>query len=395
MSSPLREVATLFLRLGVTSFGGPAAHIALMHEQLVRRRRWLDDARFLDLVGLANLVPGPNSTELAIHLGRERAGWRGFAVAGLAFIVPATVLVLGLAWMYERYGALPQAASLLAGVKAVMIAIIAQALWTLAPKAVKGPLTGALGAGALALALLGINEIALMFGAGLLALSVRAARGGARGGPLAAVLTAPVATLREGLPPTAGALTAAAAAAPLAAVAVPFSLPALFLSFLKIGAVMYGSGYVLLAFLRAEFVTRFGWLTEQQVLDAVAAGQITPGPLFTAATFIGHLLGGVPGALLATLGIFLPSFVFVALTGPLLRGRERSPRLGAFLDGVNVAALGLMAAVTWQLGRAVLVDVTSALATLAALFLLVRTKVNSFWLICGGAALGLVRGALG
>lgn len=391
MSAPLREVATLFLRLGVTSFGGPAAHIALMHEQIVRRRRWLDDARFLDLVGLANLVPGPNSTELAIHLGRERAGWRGFAVAGLAFIVPATVMVLGLAWIYERYGALPQAASLLAGVKAVMIAIIAQALWTLLPKAVKGPLTGALGAGALVLALLGVDEIALMFGAGLLALGARAARGGMGGGPLSFALAGPLATVREGAPQAAGAVAVATAAA----MTVPFSLPLLFLSFLKIGAVMYGSGYVLLAFLRAEFVTRFGWLTEQQVLDAVAAGQVTPGPLFTAATFIGHLLGGVPGALLATLGIFLPSFVFVALTGPLLRGRERSPRLGAFLDGVNVAALALMAAVTWQLGRAVLVDIPSAVATLAALLLLVRTKVNSFWLICGGAVLGLARGALG
>ena len=382
MSSPLREVTTLFLRLGLTSFGGPAAHIALMHEQVVRRRRWLDDARFLDLIGLANLVPGPNSTELAIHLGRERAGWRGFAVAGLAFIAPATAMVLGLGWVYERYGALPQAASLLAGVKAVMIAIIAQALWTLAPKAVKGRFTGVLGSGALALSLLGVNEIVLMSGAGLLALAMHLARGRGQargdGGLHAALFAAPM----------------AAASAPLAA-GVPFSLPLLLLSFLKIGAVMYGSGYVLLAFLRAEFVTRLGWLTEQQVLDAVAVGQVTPGPLFTAATFIGHRLGGVPGGLLATLGIFLPSFVFVALTGPLLRGRERSPRLRAFLDGVNVAALGLMAAVTWQLGRAVLVDVPAALVTLAALALLVRTRVGSLWLIAGGALVGLVRAALG
>lgn len=393
MSPSLREVVTLFLRLGLTAFGGPAAHIALMHEQVVRRRRWLDDARFLDLIGLANLVPGPNSTELAIHLGRERAGWRGFAAAGLAFIGPATAMVLGLAWVYERYGALPQAASLMAGVKAVMIAIIVQALWTLVPKAVKGPLTGVLGAGALALALVGVDEIALMAAAGALALAVRAARGfprddgssgprqGGNDGPVAAAIA------------TAGS-TVAGAAMPLAAV-VPFSLPVLFLAFLKIGAVMYGSGYVLLAFLRSEFVARLGWLTEQQVLDAVAVGQGTPGPLFTAATFIGHLLGGVPGGLLATLGIFLPSFVFVALTGPLLRGRARSPRLGAFLDGVNVAALGLMAAVTWQLGRAVLVDVPGVVLTLAALGLLVRTKVNSFWLIAGGAAVGLVRGAIG
>ncbi len=371
MSPSLREVVTLFLRLGLTAFGGPAAHIALMHEQVVRRRRWLDDARFLDLIGLANLGPGPNSTELAIHLGGVGAGHQ----------------------VYERYGALPQAASLMAGVKAVMIAIIVQALWTLVPKAVKGPLTGVLGAGALALALVGVDEIALMAAAGALALAVRAARGfprddgssgprqGGNDGPVAAAIA------------TAGS-TVAGAAMPLAAV-VPFSLPVLFLAFLKIGAVMYGSGYVLLAFLRSEFVARLGWLTEQQVLDAVAVGQVTPGPLFTAATFIGHLLGGVPGGLLATLGIFLPSFVFVALTGPLLRGRARSPRLGAFLDGVNVAALGLMAAVTWQLGRAVLVDVPGVVLTLAALGLLVRTKVNSFWLIAGGAAVGLVRGAIG
>lgn len=389
MASPLREVTTLFLRLGLTAFGGPAAHLALMHEQVVRRRRWLDDARFLDLVGLANLVPGPNSTELAIHLGRERAGWRGFAAAGVAFIAPATLMVLGLAWLYGRYGALPQAASLLEGVKAVMIAIIAQALWTLAPKAVKGPLTGVLGAAALALALVGVHEIALLFGAGLLALGLRAARSGTA----AAMFALPVAALRAGVPGAASA-TAATLAATTAAVAVPFSLPLLFLSFLKIGAVLYGSGYVLLAFLRAEFVTRFGWLTEQQVLDAVAVGQITPGPLFTAATFIGHQLGGVPGALLATLGIFLPSFVFVALTGPLLGRLRRSPLLAAFLDGVNVAALGLMAAVTWQLGRGVLVDVPVALVTIVSLVLLVRTRIPSLWLLAGGAVFGLARAHL-
>lgn len=382
MTSPLRDVASLFLRLGFTAFGGPAAHIALMHEQVVRRRRWLDDARFLDLVGLANLVPGPNSTELAIHLGRERAGWRGFAVAGLAFIAPATAMVLGLAWVYGRYGALPQAASMLAGVKAVMIAIIAQALWTLVPKAVKGPLTGSLGLGALALALVGVHEIALMFGGGLVALATLSLRAAGRGG--------------GGDGGGGGRALAAAFAAPAAvttmAAIVPFSLPLLFLTFLKIGAVMYGSGYVLLAFLRAEFVTRLGWLGEQQVLDAIAVGQMTPGPLFTAATFIGHLLGGVPGALLATLGIFLPSFVFVALTGPVLRGRERSPRLGAFLDGVNVAALGLMAAVTWQMGRVVLVELPPALLCLASLVLLARTKVPSLWLIGAGALLGLAGG---
>ncbi|MBK8167886.1 MAG: chromate efflux transporter [bacterium] len=389
MSSPLREVTTLFLRLGLTAFGGPAAHLALMHEQVVRRRRWLDDARFLDLVGLANLVPGPNSTELAIHLGRERAGWRGFAAAGVAFIAPAMLIVLGLAWLYGRYGALPQAASLLEGVKAVMIAIIAQALWTLVPKAVKGPLTGVVGAAALALALAGVHEIALLFGAGLLVLGWRAGRHGTA----TAMFALPVAALRAGAPGTASAAAATVAAA-TAAVAVPFNLPLLFLSFLKIGAVMYGSGYVLLAFLRAEFVTRFGWLTEQQVLDAVAVGQITPGPLFTAATFIGRLLGGVPGALLATLGIFLPSFVFVALTGPLLRGRERSPLLGAFLDGVNVAALGLMAAVTWQLGRSVLVDMPVALVTVISLVLLVRTRIPSLGLLAGGAVFGLARAYL-
>jgi len=373
----LREVATLFLRLGATAFGGPAAHIALMHDDVVRRRRWLTDAEFLDLIGLVNLIPGPNSTEMAIHVGKRRAGWRGFAVAGLAFVLPAVAIVLALAWAYVEYGATPQVAGVLAGIKPVVIALIAQALWSLGPRAVKGPATAVIGLAALALGLAGVNEILLLFGGGVLLMAARGLK--PPPGLSGAVL---------GLP-------AVGAATGLVAAAAPFSLTTLFLTFLKIGAVMYGSGYVLLAFLRADLVTRLGWLTDPQLLDAVAIGQVTPGPLFTSATFIGYLLGGLPGALLATLGIFLPSFIFVALSGPLLRRLRGSPVMGSFLDGVNVSALALMAVVAWRLGRGSLVDVPTAVIGVIALVLLTRTKIASLWLIGGGAAFGLLRTIVG
>jgi chromate transporter len=371
----LREVATLFLKLGLTAFGGPAAHIALMHDECVRRRRWLTDAEFLDLIGLVNLIPGPNSTEMAIHIGKRRAGWGGFAAGGVAFILPAVLIVMGLAWAYTRFGATPQVAGLLYGVKPVVIALIAQALWSLTPKAVKSARTAVIGAAVLLLAARGGHEILLLFGGG------------------AALM------LSRGLMPTrslnGAALALPAAGAAAAAVAVPFGFTTLFMTFLKIGAVMYGSGYVLLAFLRADLVTRLGWLTDPQLLDAVAIGQVTPGPLFTTATFIGYLLGGAPGALLATLGIFLPSFVFVAVSGPLLPRLRRSPWTAAFLDGVNVAALALMAVVAWRLGRASLVDAPTIAAALLALVLLMRTKIASLWLIGGAAALGLLKTMIG
>jgi len=367
----LAEVAGYFLRLGITAFGGPAAHIAMMHDEVVKRRKWLDDQRFLDLLGATNLIPGPNSTEMAIHLGFLRAGWAGLIVGGFCFIVPAVLIVTALAWAYVRFGSLPEVGSALYGIKPVVIAIIAQALWNLGHKAVKGPLTAAVGLAALALYFLGVNEIALLFAGGLAVLIGENLRRFGNGGAT-------------------GYLMLLAGSGSPALAAVPFSLPVLFLIFLKIGAVLYGSGYVLLAFLRADFVVRLGWLTDRQLLDAVAIGQVTPGPVFTTATFIGFLLGGMPGALLATLGIFLPSFLFVAGTFPFIARLRDSPLAGSVLDGVNVASLGLMAAVTWQLGRASWVDLPTIGIGFISAGLLFRFKVNTTWLVAGGAAIGLL-----
>ncbi|HKC82599.1 MAG TPA: chromate efflux transporter [bacterium] len=352
----MRDVATLFLKLGTIAFGGPAAHIAMMREEVVRRRRWISDERFMDLLGATNLIPGPNSTEMAIHLGYLRAGWPGLIAGGVCFIVPAMLIVFVCAWLYVRYGARPEAGWLLYGVKPVIIAVVAQAMWGLLRSAVKGPILAVIGAAVLALSLLGANEIALLLGGGVIAVLLTTV--GIRG-----------------------------VAAPLG-LGAGVGLTTLFLVFLKIGSVLYGSGYVLLAFLRSDFVERLGWLTDQQLLDAVAVGQFTPGPVFTTATFIGYVLGGVPGAALATLGIFLPSFVFVALSHPLIPKLRASRRAGAFLDGVNVAALGLMAAVTWQLGRVAIVDPTTTALALIALALLLRFRLNSAWLVLGGAAVG-------
>lgn len=367
-----REVALLFLRLGCTAFGGPAAHIALMRQEVVVRRRWLSDRQFLDLLGATNLIPGPNSTEMAIHLGYARAGWRGLLAAGALFILPATLIVLALAWLYVRYSASPEATWLLYGVKPMIIAVVVQALWGLGRVAITGPLTALVGASVVALSLRGGNEIVLLFGGGLALWLVRRTRAIARqGAGLPAVLLVPL-TPMVGASATGGA-----------------NLLTLFLTFLKIGSVLYGSGYVLLAFLRSDFVHRLGWLTDAQLLDAVAVGQITPGPVSTTATFIGYLVAGLPGAMLATVGIFLPSFAFVALTHPLVPRLRTSALLRDLLDGVNVAALGLMAAVTWQLGRDAVVDPLTALLTLTAGAALIRFRVNAAWLIASGAAVGL------
>jgi chromate transporter len=373
--SALREVGSVFLRLGVVAFGGPAAHIAMMREELVRRRRWVSDAQFIDLLGITNLIPGPNSTEMAIHLGYLRAGPWGLVLGGVCFIGPAMLIVMALAWAYVRWGALPVATALLYGVKPVIIAIVLQAMWGLARTAVRGPLLAGAFVIAAALALAGVHELLVLFG----------------GGGVAALL----APRRRAV---AGALAALAWATPArvmaAAAAGGVTLGTMTLVFLKIGAVLYGSGYVLLAFLRADFVERLGWLTDRQLLDAVAVGQVTPGPVFTTATFIGFLLAGWTGAVLATVAIFLPSFVFVAASRPLLPRLRGSRRAAAFLDGVNVAALGLMAAVTWQLGRAAVVDPLTAALALAAAVLLMRTRVNSVWLLAAGGALGLAWQAL-
>ena len=372
----LIEVAALFLRLGATAFGGPAAHLGIMHNEVVKRRRWLSDQEFLDLIGATNLIPGPNSTEMAIHIGFLRARWLGLVAGGMRFVIPATAIVLGLAWAYVRFGAKVQAAWLLYGVKPVVIAIIGQALWSLGRKAVKSIPTALVASAVLVLYFFRMNEIALLFAGGLIVMmGLNLHR--LRKRTLGALLT-PLAGL--GFP---------------ALASTSFSVPLLFLTFLKIGAVMYGSGYVLLAFLRADLVTRFGWLTDRQLLDAIAVGQVTPGPLFTTATFIGYLLGGVPGALLATLGIFLPAFVFVAISNPIIPRLRRSTWASGFLDGVNAAALGLMAAVTWQLGGASLVDPLTIIVALVSLGILFRYKINSVWLVLAGGLIGLLSMWLG
>lgn len=371
----LGELAALFLRLGATAFGGPAAHIAMMRDEVVRRRAWLTDEQFLDLLGATNLIPGPNSTEMAIHIGWRRRRWAGLVVAGVSFILPAMLITGILAWAYVRFGALPEAAWLLWGVKPVILAIVAQALWNLAPAAARTWPLRIVGAAAIAASLLGANELLILLACAVLVAGLRRARGPG-GSPVRVVM--PV-------------LPGAAAAAGLSAV----SLPGIFWVFLKIGSVLFGSGYVLLAFLRADLVGRLHWLTEGQLIDAVAAGQVTPGPLFTTATFIGYLLAGPAGALVATAGIFLPAFIFVAISGPLVPRMRASPLAGAFLDGVNVASLALMAAVTAQLARAAIVGPTTVVIGLVAATLLLRFKINSSWLVLGGAAVGLGAHALG
>lgn len=367
----LREVIRLFLRLGFTAFGGPAAHIAMMHDEVVTRRKWMDEQHFLDMVGATNLVPGPNSTEMAIHLGHVRAGWRGLIAAGLCFILPAVFIVLALAWLYVEYGSTPQGDALMYGIKPVIIAIVVQALYKLVPTALKGPLLAAVGAGAAAAYLLGVNELVVLFGGALLVVAIQ----GVRRFPESAAAILPLVGLPRWLSQ--------------AAVESPITLERIFLSFLKVGALLYGSGYVLLAFLRNDLVVNYGWLTDQQLLDAVAIGQFTPGPVFTTATFIGYLLAGVPGAVVATLGIFLPSFLFVGLLTRIMPHLRKSPWTAAFLDGVNVAALGLMAGVTWQLGRAALIDLPTVLLAVAAAVLLFRFKINSAWLVLAGGLIGL------
>ncbi|HEX3176730.1 MAG TPA: chromate efflux transporter [Methylomirabilota bacterium] len=364
----LREVVTLFLKLGVIGFGGPAAHIALMRDEVVRRRRWVDDARFLDLLGMTNLIPGPNSTEMAIHLGYVRAGWPGLLLGGAAFIVPAMITVLALAWAYVAYGARPEASAALYGIKPVIIAIVLHAAWALTRTAVKTALLGVVAVVSIALYAAGAHELAILLGAGGVTALARAAP------------RRDVAALLLQLPATGGAAVA---------VSGGVSLGALCLVFLKIGAVLYGSGYVLLAFLRSDLVERYHWLSDRQLLDAVAIGQFTPGPVFTTATFIGYVLAGWVGGVLATIAIFLPSFVFVALSQPLVPWIRRSAGAAAFLDGVNAAALGLMLAVTGQLARAAVVDAPTLALGVIALLLLLRFRVNSAWLVAGGAAIGL------
>lgn len=375
--SGLLELAALFLKLGTIAFGGPAAHIAMMEDEVVRRRQWLTREEFLDLLGATHLIPGPNSTEMAIHIGHRRAGWPGLLVAGICFIVPAAVIVTAIAWAYVRFGQLPRAEGLLYCVKPVMIAVVLQALWSLGRGAIKTRTLALACALAVISSFLGVNELIVLFGTGLLIAGARCVRNSRCQPPRMPLL---------GIVP---ALPVAAAGAGATIATIPFGLGSLFVFFLKVGSVLFGSGYVLLAFLRADLVGRWHWLTEGQLLDAIAVGQFTPGPVFTTATFIGYILAGIPGATVATVGIFLPAFVFVAISGPLVPRLRRSPFAGAFLDGVNVASLALMAVVTWRLAGVAMIDwLTMLVATVSAVCLF-RYRVNSAWLVLAGAIVGL------
>ena len=370
--SSLAEIALLFLKLGTTAFGGPAAHIAMMDEEVVRRRRWLTEQEFLDYLSAVNFIPGPNSTEMAIHIGHRRAGWPGLIVAGTCFIIPASILVGILAWAYVRWGALPQAASLLYGVKPVVIAVVLQALWKLGRSAVKTTWLAVVAVLAVVLAAMGVNELLVLVIGGILPLATRI--GGLR--RERALLAAPVFS----------------AGAALVATGVSVGLCPIFLIFAKIGSVLFGSGYVLLAFLRADMVERYHWLTQQQLLDAVAVGQVTPGPVFTTATFVGYILHGPSGAVAATVGIFLPAFLFVAVSAPLLPRLRASRTAGAVLDGINVASLALMALVTWQLARSAIVDWFTLLLGIASAVALMRYRqVNSAWLVLAAGLLGIAK----
>jgi chromate transporter len=368
----LREVAAVFLKLGLLAFGGAAGQIAMMRRELVERRRWLSEQDFLDLFGIMNLIPGPSSTETVIALGYWRAGWPALILGGGLFILPAMLMILTLAWVYVRYGSVPAVQWVLYGVNPIVIAIIADALWSLGRAAIKNVWLLLLGAAALGLYFRGVSIEAILFGTVLLVGIFTALENRKKQD-------------RAGILPMLGTVAGTAAAG-----AIPFGLTRLFLTMLKIGAVSYGSGYVLLAFLHHDFVRNLHWLTEKQLLDAIAAGQITPGPVYASATFIGYVTGGLKGALLATLGIFLPSFVFVAIVFPLIPKLKGSPSARTFLNGINAATIGLMAAVSWQIARGAIVDIFTAIEAAIAFFILLRYQINAAWLILGGIAAGFV-----
>jgi chromate transporter len=380
----LGEVVRLFLKLGTIAFGGPAAHIALMHDEVVGRRRWTSEQQFLDLVGATNLIPGPSSTELAIYLGFRRAGWRGLVAAGVCFIAPAFAIVLGLAVLYDRYGTTPVATDLLYGVTPVVLAIIAQALVLLGRTAVTGVGLAAVGVAALGGYLAGLHPLLLLaFGAVAWLAITGGRRLASRFGSSATMLVTPA---------LAGPWLVAATASATGLGSV--SLPTVFWTFLKLGSVVFGSGYVLLAFLRDDLVEGLQVISDQQLVDAVAVGQVTPGPVFTTATFLGYLIAGTPGAVVATIGMFLPSFLFVPLIDRLLGAIRRWAWVRTALDGVNVVAVALMAGVSAQLARTALVDPLTIALAVATLGVLLRWRPNPTWLIAAGAAVGLLRGWL-
>ncbi len=369
----LREIAWSFLKLGTIAFGGPAAHIAMMEDEFVRKRNWITREDFLDRLAAANLIPGPTSTEMTIFIGYSKGGWPGLVVAGSCFIIPAAVMVSLIAAAYVRFGSLPAMAGILYAIKPAVIAVVVQALWKLAQTAAKTKLLIVIGIVSAILSFRGLSPLPVLGIAGLAA--GLAWLGSARKASARSLIV---------LPPT----ERVAAAIPLFSASV--SVFGLFLSFLKIGSIVFGSGYVLLAFLRSEFVDRLHWLSEKQLIDAVAVGQFTPGPVFTTATFIGYVLAGVPGAVASTVGIFLPGFLFVAASGPLITKIRRSQLAGAVLDGVVMGSLALMAVVAWQLGRVALVDWMTIAIFVVSAALLLRYRINSAWLVGGAALVGWI-----
>lgn len=381
----LRELAALFLTLGAISFGGPAAHIALIEGEIVRKRQWVTQQQFLDMLGAANLIPGPTSTEMAINVGFVRAGWAGLCVAGASFILPAALITGVFAWAYMRFGSLPQAASVLAGIKPAVLAVIAIAIWRLGRTAVKDSGLGLLGALSLGAFLFGLNPILILFGGGLLGVLVKRASSLASE---ALFIFIP----RKNCFPSSLRFAAYAASGSIAAGALALrpSISQIGFFFLKVGAVLYGGGYVLLAFLEQGLVQQHSWLTRRQLLDAVAIGQFTPGPVLSTATFIGYILGGVPGAVVATMGIFLPSFFYVGLLAPVLFRLRQSVWIAAFLDSVNVCAVALMVGVTVRLGIDALRGWAAELIAVASLALLLRWKISPAWIVLGGGMAGLL-----
>jgi len=382
----LGEIALVFLKLGTIAFGGPAAHLAMMEEEFVRRRQWITQAEFLDRLATANLIPGPSSTEVAIFVGQLKRGWRGLIVAGCCFIIPAAVIVSMIAWAYVRLGSLPKAEGVLSAIKPAVVAIVIQALGKLGRTGVRTTLLAVIAVLAVVLSLLGVSPVLVLVFAGLvsaapLAMKNRLVGAGLLGLPRIVGLQKVVELPKV----VAGAMAVVAVGA-----AFPVGLGRLFLSFLKVGSVVFGSGYVLLAFLQTEFVERLHWLTEKQLIDAVAVGQFTPGPLFTTATFIGYVVAGWMGAAVATVGIFVPGFVLVAVSGPLIPRLRRSAVAAAALDGVVAGSLALMAVVAWQLGKASIVDRTTLVLFGVSLIALLRFRVNSAWLVAAAALVGWV-----
>ncbi|CBN57845.1 MULTISPECIES: chromate transporter [Kamptonema] len=375
----LTELVAVFLRLGTIAFGGPAAHIAMMDNEVVNRRQWMSREKLLDLLGITNLIPGPNSTELAIHIGYERAGWRGLLIAGSCFILPAMLIVWVIAVIYDRYQTVPQVEWLLYGIKPAIVAIVLQAVWNLGKKAAKDVPTTIAGVAAIAGYFAGINEILLLILISIIVMLVKNWQ--SRGRTVGAFLL-PFSGFIAQVSNTTAAVTSV-------------SWVSVFLFFLKIGCVLYGSGYVLLAFLQQDLVERHHWLTSQQLLDAVAIGQITPGPVFTTATFIGYLLAGNAGAIAGTVGIFLPAFVLVWVVNPWVPKLRQSPWASGFLDGMNAASLGLMVGVTYTLGRVALVDWLTIIVAILSAIAVFQFKINSAWLVLGGGAIGLTSYLLG